>query len=166
MTRNAVRSWGFARVDPGKLVGDRDSTWSSGGGDVFCTGVLLSVSNRTKLFRLFSRVTVTGLWSRFIVCDGLYPLPQSPCVSAVSKVMLSCGCTASLLFWCHGTSWLLLMSDQPHPATKYDYLNEFVKDKSQEWYILNLNVNRLCITHNKSCLESKWGWHNLKSCPL
>ena len=47
------------------LAGDRDSTLSTGGGGVFCAGVLSSASNRPKkLFRLFSK-----MMSLSQVCD-------------------------------------------------------------------------------------------------
>lgn len=57
-----------------------------------------------------SDVTVTGLLLRFIVRDGLYSLPQAPCVSAVSEMVMGYPAAVSL----HGTGRLLLISDQPH----------------------------------------------------
>lgn len=32
-------------------------------------------------------VMITGLWWRFVICICLYPLPQTPCVSAVLQLV-------------------------------------------------------------------------------
>jgi len=90
--RNVVRSCILVILERDllTLAEDRDSTWSSGASGVFCAGVLLLASKPSEeavQTVQSSDVVVTGLGSRLIARDGLYPLPQAPCVSAVSKVV-------------------------------------------------------------------------------
>ncbi len=105
-TRYAVRACSFASADPGE--GSSYAGCRQGQHQVICRGWYLlcrSAVRASKSAKMVihvvqqSDVAVTGLWLGFIVCDGLNPLPQAPCASAVTEAL-------GYFFW--NTVFLLL----------------------------------------------------------
>ena len=96
----SLRTWLSISSGPGVLLAlvllsdflpkNSSTTWSSGGGEIFCAGALLSAFKASKeviqLTRQRRRV-VAGLRTGLLVGDGLDPMPQVPGISAVVEAV-------------------------------------------------------------------------------
>ncbi len=93
--RNVVRTRSFSCIDPAEVSphtvqGQRHYLVAGRRWSLLCSGAVFCLKARKEGIQLVQQGdgAVTGLWWGLVVVrNGLNPLPQAPCVSAVAETM-------------------------------------------------------------------------------